>query len=364
MTDIALGGLGLVSMGLGDDLTPAAARTKYIKANEWSWVRNDMYWRGIGKKGISSVSGSAYNPILVSDTLNFSTTDDLDLNEILLPLLTGIESNPTITTPSGADRDESRVWTFDPSRDRFPKIKYASAEWLELDSDEARQVNQYQAHKGFCTGFTIASGGEEVVSLACEYQFGAQEALATPTTLLAPDPAIVIPAKSVTVGFYDTYALMVAASYSAVNGLGLGTSLPTLELFDCNLQVNTGHGIRKRKNGAIDYDAENGTARGATLGMNGYISTSSTDIERKEQSKKNDFRYVLLRMVGTENIDIQAAPYILDIGLCLQHDNESISSRGAVGDGDLATIAFAMTLAAEADKNFYVALQTGKTVGF
>lgn len=344
-----VGKQGTVAIGLSDSLATVAARTHIIQGEQQAFNRFNPKARFIGRRGRPSASGMSFQPTAMSDLNELPIGGALDLNDVLLPLLTGVSRTPTITDPSGAT--SAKLWTWDPAARAFPAISYLTAEWREQDTDVAANQIAYLASKGFCTQFSLTASGIAMAMINASYQLGQQSSLAAQTAGLTSDSPVTVPVKAVQMGIYDTWAAMVAGDPGATRTI------------DYNISYNTGWNILTHRDGVLDYTVVAPSMRSMQISATVYVETDAAALERTEQAQRqsNGTRFVKMRFQSLSDIEA-GFPYYLDVGMACQHDDNSITSRGNVSAEDFGTMQFMFSTFDDitASKNVYFALQTSK----
>ena len=106
---------------------------------------------------------TAVAPVLVRNGSEFELATDLDFEQILLPLLSGVKGGVTPTTPGSG---EGRLWTFTPSNTADPLPTTYTLEYAESDMDASPNELGYDADYGFTTAFEITGALEQVPQLS------------------------------------------------------------------------------------------------------------------------------------------------------------------------------------------------------
>lgn len=349
--------LTTVQAAIDSGIDPATTPTRVMKANEWTAERQDSYYTPKTKRARPSLYGSSFKKVLASDMTMISATDDLDANEVILPLMTGVDGTPELKEPT--DNTDARVWTWEPNIASAPDIYYGSFEYIERDADQPNGSITYAAHKGICTTFNIA-GGTDVVGLNASYQCGRRSPKSDFTASLSAAEFIGFPSKLTTIAIFDTYAEMVAASYDAAAGLGT-SPLAASYVKECSFDLTTGRMPQMRKHGVFDYDKAIAKDVTGSITTTVATTTETADLVKAEEAKKTEFRYVLLRFISDEKITDTDDPYILDVGICALHQDSSMSSRGGETDGE-GTVGMNFDLESGPGPHaLYIALQTDRT---
>ena len=97
------------------------------------------------------LSRSATSPVITREASQLEISTDLDFNQVLLPLLSGVQGGVTPSTPGTG---EARLWTFAPSQ-TAPSVDPYTIEMV-VDSGAAKQ--EIEAPFGVTTSFEITGG--------------------------------------------------------------------------------------------------------------------------------------------------------------------------------------------------------------
>jgi len=152
-----------------------------------------------------TLSRVAQAPRATRRGMEFTFTSDLDYQQVIMPILSGLEGGVSSATPGAG---EARTWTFAPSPTVDPQPDTYTIEWAERNLDTVPDELEYQSLYCFCKSMEItgeAGGGVPQLSFTME---GRRAKAGTATTSLA------IPTLSPAVNgnwyFYlnDTWAAM------------------------------------------------------------------------------------------------------------------------------------------------------------
>lgn len=113
---------------------------------------------------MSGVLGrTAIAPVLVRNGTEFEIATDLDFDQVLLPLLSGVKGGVSPTTPGSG---EARLWTFAPSNTADPLPTTYTLEYAERDMDASPNELGYDADYAFTTSFEITGGLDQLPQLS------------------------------------------------------------------------------------------------------------------------------------------------------------------------------------------------------
>lgn len=310
----------LTELAVGANLTIGTAATPSHFLNFQSAILNRELQRMTfaGIRGRPTLERTLYAPQKVQDRSTLAISGMVDMRDIILPFLCSMDGSPTVATPSGATN--ARTVTFSPAINSHPAIRYATFERRSSDADETKSRRAYRNSKGFCTGvnFTSQDGFAQCTS---NWQLGEETASSTVTSITgtAAQP-IILPVREMTMGIYDSWATAIAATPSSGDA------------YDYAIAYTSGHSIRERNDGAIDYTLEDG-AEGRMLDFTAtlYATSGSSDIMITEEGKLLDTRYVKIRMKSSSNIET-GFPYYLEFVMACTHADDSLVEKDGVGD--------------------------------
>ena len=97
------------------------------------------------------LSRSVTTPVITREATQLEISTDLDFNQILLPLLSGVKGGVTPSTPGSGT---ARLWTFAPSQ-TAPSVDPYS---LEFVVDDGTTKQEIEAPFGITSGFEITGG--------------------------------------------------------------------------------------------------------------------------------------------------------------------------------------------------------------
>jgi len=109
-----------------------------------------------------TLARTAVAPVVTRNGTEFEIVTDLDFEQILLALLSGVKGGVTPTTPGTG---EARLWTFTPSVTADPLPTTYTIEYAERDMDASPNELGLEAPFGFATGFEIAGGLDQLPQL-------------------------------------------------------------------------------------------------------------------------------------------------------------------------------------------------------
>ena len=280
-----------MALGLGATLATMTTPTKLLLHDTQNFNRINPKARFQQRKGRPAAGGQTFAPQSVSDHTTSALGGEMDLNDILLPLLTGVSGAPTIAVATGLEN--TMHWTFAPDSRTIPAIQFATMQWRQQDTSATAQTRTLQAHKGFCQNFNITAQGVGLVSANANYMLGSQYDVTTPTDLDAHDDTLAAPVKLSAFGVWDSWDAMVAGEPAATNTIGYNTA------------YTTGHKALTRNDGVLDYLRTESDMRGMTMGMSIYDEHGTSQLQEVENNhrEENELRFVKMRFKSLDTIE-------------------------------------------------------------
>ena len=268
---------------------------------------------------------TAVAPVVTRNGTEFEIVTDLDFEQILLALLSGVKGAVTPTTPGSG---EARLWTFTPSVTADPLPTTYTIEYAERDMDASPNELGLEAPYGFTTGFEIAGGQDQLPQLTISM-------VARKTSLAAATGALALPTLSVAsnlrwkVAIDNTWA-------------GLGTTQITGQIYGFAYKfsdfLRPDYFLDNRSD--LDFSQYEYKPKIVDLTMDVVLGAASGDLVPTEDGNKSagTMRFVRLELTG----DAFIAP---DTGLnrfirldgAYFHAADSMQDRGADRDGNAIT---------------------------
>jgi hypothetical protein len=144
--------LTLVQVGKESTAGTAVAATRRVLTKSASYRHQQTQEMFEGQlSGVLSRAVSA--PVITREHTQLEISSDLDFNQILLPLGSGVKSGVTPTTPGTG---EARLWTYTPSQTAPAVDSYT----VEFVADDGTTKQQIEAPYAITTSFEITGGVE------------------------------------------------------------------------------------------------------------------------------------------------------------------------------------------------------------
>ena len=145
--------LTLIQVGKESTAGTAVAATRRLLTKSGSYRQQQAMEMFEGQ--LSGVlSRSVTVPTITREGSQLEISTDLDFEQILLPLLSGVKGGVTPSTPAG----EARLWVFAPSQTAPSMDSYT----LEFVVDDGATKQNVEAPYGITTGFEITGGVDAV----------------------------------------------------------------------------------------------------------------------------------------------------------------------------------------------------------
>lgn len=249
---------------------------------------------------------------------------DLDFEQILMALLSGVKGDVTPSTPGSGT---GRLWTFLPSTTGVVAPKTYSMEWVESNFAATPDNIGREALYGFCIGFDITAGIDGISKLTMRMA-ARKTATTTKTTIALPtlNPA---PNAKWKLQVDDTWA-------------NLGTTQITGQIY--GLSYTFGGFMRPAYyldgRNDLDFVAHEFAPRTAELIVDIVVDPASTGYAVLEAADKAAQTPRFVRISNTGKAF--AAPdgslnYFLQVDGAYQHAPDSLQDRGADRDGNHIT---------------------------
>lgn len=308
-----------LELGIGKQtaIGTLAAATRKINFNTAPFNWDLRRRRFAGSRGRANVSNTAYRPKTVMNRATVPVAGDLDFSDILLPLLSGVDNDPTIEKPGSTT--DVQLLKFDNTGEETPPIDYFT--FWRRGADGAATPNQaiHRAGKGFCTNMAFSEGGEGSTQLTSTYQLGAME---SQSAIAGADPGEYLLGETYRSKFslYNSWNDAIAET-NPVSGtddvLGIGAGYAT------------GRVAVTRRDRAIDYAKVRGGGRSMTMSARAYVDFHSTGLLVSNEVAKvaaNNFRFARIDYESASEIEA-GHPYRLSLVMCCTHDNGSLTVR-------------------------------------
>lgn len=258
------------------------------------------------------------SPVVTRNGTLLEYTAPMSFEEILIPLLLGMEGG---VTPTGAG--DEKTWVFDPAVNAVPDQDSYTFEWVE--DDLAGNAYEVEAGYAFLESFRITGGVEGVPEMVINVRMRkAAESTAT--------AAIAIPIETEAPNLLWSHFMDEAFA-------DLGDTQVLGQVISFEYEYTTGLTARYYQDGNVDLDFSGVQAgkRMAELTLTVAINpAASGSFVRDEQAAKDagSLRFHRLQIDGP-TIDTLPAQVIIDGAY--YHADDSMSERGSDDDGVLVT---------------------------
>jgi hypothetical protein len=149
--------LELIQVGKESTAGTAVAATRRILTKSATYRHQQVQEMFEGQ--LSGVlSRAVTKPVITREHTQLEIANDLDFNQVLLPLLSGVKGGVTPSTPGTG---EARLWTFAPSQTAPSVDSYT----LEFVADDGSTKQEIEAPFGVTTSFEISGGVEALPQL-------------------------------------------------------------------------------------------------------------------------------------------------------------------------------------------------------
>lgn len=286
--------------------------------------------------GDASLWGPQDAPETTGSASTFSVPSFLELNDVLLPLLSGLQGG--VTGVVDADVSTGYTWTFEPNLSATGRsaIDYYTLKDIRRDAGvdgAAQTVRTLDAPKAHCTQIqiTIPEGqfpnGPGLVQLNCSYTAGRADdpgaALASPPALVRPP--LFVSGGRVAMAIYDTWAAALAGSPGASLELRPGSqiTIPT-GLTPSDLRSD---------NAGLDFIALDASELPATATVGLYSGLGAAALEQTELAHRDaqDLRVLKFRFTANSSPEVEGAdefPLRMDVIMAMRHTPASLSVLG------------------------------------
>ena len=262
-------------------------------------------------------------------TINMPTV--LELNDILLPLLSGLQGG--VSAVADSDVGGAYSWTFTPDMDASARsaVDYYTVQAVRRNAENggtAQVVRTIDVPKVFCSQLVIEiPEGDGLVTANATYRGGKADdpgvtALVSPPALVTPP--LRVPKKLTAVGIYDSWSAAAAAGAPAAsNEIRSGTITIPMGLEPSDLVEN---------NPDLDYTSLDTVPSQATVSLSIYGDTTASALEQEELAHREDedLRFLKFRLNSSRIIDDNSDNLRprMDIIMAVRHDADSLGTLG------------------------------------
>ena len=272
-----------------------------------------------------TLARTAVAPVVVRNGTEFEFTTDLDFEQILMFLLSGVKGAVTPTTPGSG---EGRLWTFTPSVTADPLPETYTLEFAERDMDASPNELGLEAPYAFTTALEITGGLDQLPQINASM-------VARKTSLAASTASLALP--TLTVASNLRWGVYIDSAWA-----NLGTTQITGQIYGFTWKLSEflrpDYFLDNRSD--LDFSQYEFKPRTVDLTMDVVLGAASGDLVPTEDALKTagTVRFVRLDLTG-------AAFDAPDTGLnrfirldgAYTHAADSMQDRGQDRDGNTIT---------------------------
>ena len=264
-------------------------------------------------------------PVITRNHTEFEISNDLDFEQVLLFLLSGMKGGVTPTTPG---RGEARLWTFTPSVTADPLPDAYTIEFAERDMDASANELELEAPYGITTQIEL-SGGDEGVPQINASMVARKSVLSTSTPSLAL-PTITHPSN------------LQWAAYIDGKWAKLGTTQITGQIYGSTWRF--GDFIKpvyyQDGRSALDFSNYEFGPRLAELSLDVVLDPASGGLVPTEDGNKSagTLRFVRMQVTGSAFVSPDnGLSRFIQLDGAYYHAEDSMQERGGDRDGNVVT---------------------------
>lgn len=309
---------------IGEEVTPgtAVAATRRLAVRTFTFDgEDDVYEHSDVIDGL--LTHQASSPLIVKHGSSYEMRMDLDFEQILWPLMSGLEGGVTPTQPDMMNAPNTYLWTFTPPVDSDPTL---DAYTVEFASRAGADVLDYESPYVMCRELEISARNENVPEVVARF-FGRKFVASTVTPALAVPTLSDFPALLTKVYIDDTWA-----------NLGMTQITGQVKSF----RWRWANAVRPEwfLDGRADLDLSTHVIRRRTpeLEMRIAVDPAANQVADDEltQKRASAGRAVRIEMDDGVEIDVGGAlnRYVHIDGF-YYHTSESVRRRGEDEDGNL-----------------------------
>ena len=261
-------------------------------------------------------------PVLVRNGTEFEIQNDLDFNQVLFALLSGLKGAVTPTTPGSG---EGRLWTFTPAGTADPAPTTYTLEFVERSpADDA----EMEAGYAFTTEIEITAGDNGLPQIT-QRMIGRKTADSTKTGALSL-PAVAYAANARWAAYFDT------------SWAGLGGTIISAQIYGLTWRL-TGWlrpGYYHDNRADLDFSQYEIGKMMAELTMDVVHDPASAKLVQTEEALKSagTKRFVRAQLNGAAfDAPDTALSRFVRLDGCYTHMADSMEERGGDRDGNTIT---------------------------
>ena len=272
-----------------------------------------------------TLARTAMAPLVVRNGTEFQIATDLDFEQILLALLSGVRGGVTPTVPGTG---EARLWTFTPSMVADPLPTTYTIEYAERDMAASPNELGMEAPYGFTTGFEIAGGLDQLPQITMDM-------VARKTSLAASTGALALPTLSVASNL--RWGVYIDSTWA-----NLGTTQITGQVYGFTYKfsdfLRAAYYLNNRSD--LDFSQYEFNPRVVDITMDVVLGAASGDLVPTEDGNKSagTMRFVRLELLGGAfDAPDNGRNRMIRLDGAYFHAIDSMQDRGADNDGNAVT---------------------------
>jgi len=275
-----------------------------------------------------TLARAATAPTLVRNGTEFELTTDLDFEQLLMFLLSGVKGAVTPTTPGSG---EARLWTFTPSVTADPEPETYTLEYAERDMESSPNELGLEAPYAFTTALELTGGEEGVPQIKASM-------VARKTSLAVSTPALTLPTVSYAGNL--RWAVYIDGTWA-----GLGTTQITGQVYGFTWRfsdfLRAAYYLDNRSDldfSTYEYPGPDG--RIVDLTIDTVLGAASGDLVPTEDGNKSagTKRFVRVELVGAAFSAPDSSLYrTITLDGCYVHAADSMQDRGEDREGNKIT---------------------------
>ena len=298
-----------------DGTAVAATRRILTKGATYRHLETQEMFEG-QLSGVLSRSVTA--PVITREHTQLEISTDLDFNQVLLPLLSGVKGGVTSSIPGSG---EARLWTFAPSQ-TAPSVDPYTIEMVVDDGDAKQQI---EAPFGVTTSFEITGGVDAVPQIT--WSMDARKSVQSTYT-----SGIALPA----VKFASNLRWQMSLDTTWAN---LGTTNINGQVYGFtwgqSALVMPQYYLQNRD--ALDFAGVEAQMRTTDLAIEATFDTGGSNLYETEIAAKasGSTRFIQLRLLGAAFASPDNGRYhTIDLKGSFVHADDSMQDLGADRDGN------------------------------
>ena len=299
-----------------DGTAVAATRRILTKSGTFRHMQTQEMFEG---QLSGTLARSATSPVLTREASQLEISTDLDFNQVLLPLLSGVKGGVTSSIPGSG---EARLWTFAPSQ-TGPSVDPYTIEFVVDDGVGTTQ--QIEAPFGVTTSFEITGGTESLPQITWDMDArkSGQSALTSGIALPAVEFASNLRWQ---MSLDTTWARL---GTTAINGQVYGFTWGQSALVAPQWYL--------QNRDALDWAGVEAQTRTTDLAIEATFDTGGSNLYETEIAAKasGSTRFIQLRLLGAAFASPDNGRYhTIDLKGSFVHADDSMQDLGADRDGN------------------------------